>query len=346
MSIVEAQCDMESRIPAVLAACRLVWYLSNEVDAKHLVRSAESLYGHTTDITIRANLVVAIITAASTTRDLREHQGLCEVLDQLCREYGEAGIENASRFALENVRGGLRAALGDYEDGLASYRSAHVLAKRIGDDERASLSASNIAMCLGRMGQYERQKSWALESLRLAPSDMKTWRVSRARFYLAWGRAMLGETKPAMQSIEPETDALSGSPDWVLQADGLMRADILQLCGDSVRALRKATEVLNSTSLKPLAWAYAGTTARWIARASEEGALGEEGLRALGEVVDEIDGLDLLDQAEILAACVWLERKTGWGTDIQVRTEKLQACLARLPGPVQAQLSRLGVLGP
>jgi DNA-binding SARP family transcriptional activator/Cdc6-like AAA superfamily ATPase/tetratricopeptide (TPR) repeat protein len=344
MSIVEAQCDMESCIPAVLAASRLVWYLSNETDAKHLLRSVATFYGHTTDLTIRANLIVAIITAASATKDLREHPGLREALDQLCREYRDAGIENASRFALENVRGGLQAAIGDYEDGLSSYRIAHTLAKRIGDDERASLSAGNIAMCLGRMGQYEGQKSWALESVRLAPSDMKTWRVSRARFYLAWGRAMLGETEPAMQSIEPESDSLSGSPDWVLQADGLMRADILQLCGDSVRAVRKAIEVLNSTSIKPLAWAYAGTTARWIARASEGGALGDEGMKALDAVVSEIDGLDLLDQAEILAACVWLERRTGSGTDIEGRKERLQACLARLPSSIQGQLSRLGVL--
>jgi tetratricopeptide (TPR) repeat protein len=343
LALIEPSDDVEERVPAVLAAARITNLLGATPMAEEVLRRATAMAHAARDLNSRMSLTHSILTIAWKTRQLRKYGEFWRSLRDLSLECDRCGVENASRFTLENVRGCLETTLGNYSEALSAYRKAYSIAKRIGDDERTSISAGNIAMCLGRTGCYGEQRCWAEKALEIAPTDMQHWRLDRARFHLAWGYAMSGNTRSALAGIDFPIYNLDGSPQWVLQGYGLLRADILQLCGEYDTAAKEAREVLNHTSCEPLAGAYAGTVARWVAVNCREGIAESGGRKVLNTLLDELEDLDLVDQAEVLAAVTWLEEARGEG-DLANRGRLLDT-LKRLPDAVAHQLRRLGVLG-
>jgi tetratricopeptide (TPR) repeat protein len=259
----------------------------------------------------------------------------------MSRECEVSGIENAARFLLENVRGSLETTRGNYEEALAGYQLAFTIAQRIGDDERACISAGNTAMCFGRLGNHQEQIHWAQLSLERAYPTIPAWRVIRSRFHLAWGYAMAGEAAKAISTAETAVLDLGDSPDWLLQGFGLLEADIYQLSGESQRARKTATEILERSGLAALSGAYAGTVARWVALTCL-GKKTEVASAVLRHARERLNELDMIDQAEVLAAIACLEATKGGRTSEILET--LNERLRHLPTAIPNQLRRLGVL--
>jgi len=342
ISVAESGGDLEARVPAIVAASSLNFYLGNSASAERVLQLALRMSDTATELTVRTGLAHSIATLAWITRHLRRYPSLRGSLALLSEECRRAGLENSSRFALENCRSCLEATFGDYCQALSASLTAHSIARRLGDDERAALAACNAAMCLGRLGRYQEQRHWAGESLRAAPSDLPGWRLSRARFYLAWGSAMAGDVRAAMAELDRTPTTSGDSPEWVVQADGLQRADVLQLCWEHEKAMVVARDVFSRTTYNPTSGAFAGTTARWVTFMLLEGGNADTGQQVLDQMNADLDDLDLVDQAEVLSASTWLCERTGG--DPGEKRSQLAGCLSRLPDAVAMQLHRLGVL--
>jgi hypothetical protein len=152
---------------------------------------------------------------------------------------------------------------------------------------------------------------------------------------------MSGETQRAICLAENALEDLGDSPKWVLQGYGLLSADILQLCGEGQRATKVAMETLEGIGSDPLSGAYAGTVARWVAITSIAQCTPERGLTILRGTLKEIDNLDLIDQAEVLAALRWVEVSVG--SDKATEAVELIAKLGALPQAIPTQIRRLGI---
>jgi len=127
---------------------------------------------------------------------------------------------------------------------------------------------------------------------------------------------------------------------WARQAGGVTRADILHLLGREKQAVASAVGILEETGLLPISHAYAGPVARWIAKCSEQLGRKAEAVEILGILSEELDNHDVVDQAEIVLARSWIERRNG--TPWQDGRTLLERILPQLPSVTQIQLSRLG----
>lgn len=342
IDIMRGSADLESRLPAIRAASQLAVYLGDCEASVEALRQGAEMADQATDVITRADITTSIAAIAWTTKQLRQYPELRSSLTRLSVECSAAGIESETKFSLENARGCLEATAGNYSGALTAFELAHTIAKRIGDDERQGFSAANIAMCLGRLGNYEEQRRRAKDALDSAPPQATAFRNGRLWFHLAWALAMLGNRSNAIDAIEHAVASDPDSPKWLSQANGLLRADILQLCGDHDRAVRAATETFDASGMHPLGCAFAGTVARWVSIAAVECGGRDVGAGILEQMLREIDDLDLVDKAQALCAYVWMrERREGYSPPREVA--ELAASLDRLPIAVETQLSRLGV---
>jgi hypothetical protein len=121
-----------------------------------------------------------------------------------------------------------------------------------------------------------------------------------------------------------------------------MTADIYLAGGEPTKASRIAIAAFEQTGTSPLTEGYAGIISRWIARTSQEVGGEQEAWRVIGRLFDDLEAHDLMDQAEITCAKLWLESKRGnnWGCGRSILAERL----SRLPAAVEHQLRRLEAL--
>lgn len=334
--------DNRSRLQTAAAASRLTYYLSDQPQGRKILELLLTIKGESNDLQYRAGIGYSIAILAWSTKQLHRFPKLRGELEGLCSELRHGGIVNSTSFALENARGCLESAVGSYEKALEALQLAYSTALVIGDDERASYSAGNVAMCHGRLGTYPEQKAWSEVSLQTAARQAVQWRTYRAHYSLAWSLAMLGECTQAIRTIEPEVSVSAGAPPWQTQSRGLLIADIYQACGEPRKALNRALAALRETSFEMLSGANPGGIARWIAFAIEADQAPSGADQALEDLVTNIDSLDLIDQAEVLCAKIWLSEKLGIRCDSSLR-ERFFRQLQRLPSATQPQLHRLGM---
>jgi tetratricopeptide (TPR) repeat protein len=339
LQTIETSSQTETILPAISAACRLLYYLGGAEGSERFLTNVTRRAYSVSDLAVRLALDPSIVTVAWAAKQLSRYQDFRASIARLSVDCEQSGIESAMRFGLENVRGCVETSSGDYEGALQAYRTAYRIAQRIGDDERSAVSATNIALCLGRLGAYTEQRDWADKALRAAPRSMPAWRLIRPRFYLAWAAAMAGEVHQALGVLPEALGNTMDPPIWAIQSSGVLRADILQLCGEREKALRLAREVISSTGFAPLSGECPGTVARWVALASPEDP---QARKVITSLIADIERWDVVDQAEVLAAFTWLEAQSGRRAEEEM--ERLSQCLTKLPAPVGHQLQRLGVL--
>src|SRR5262249_44136993 len=137
------------------------------------------------------------------------------------------------------------------------------------------------------------------------------WRAYRSQYNLAWALAMLGDYSKAIEVIDKDWMLSPNSPRWIDQAASLLRADIYQMCGEPRTALRVATPVLHSADAVPTNGATSGGLSRWLALSIDAGCAPDFAWNQLRQSVAAIDDFDLLDQAEISTAWVWINERRG-----------------------------------
>jgi hypothetical protein len=204
-------------------------------------------------------------------------------------------------------------------------------------------AAINIAMCHGRIGDYQQQHAWAERALSLVRVTELQWKRHQAAYYRSLALCMLGENRKAIESLERFKEGHQNvGPGWNAQSVPLMTADIYMLAGESLRGTRIAMDGLGRTGFEPLSDAYAGMVARWVARISVESGAENEAMNMIGCMTENLESHDLLDQAEILCGRLLLEDCAGM--EWEVGRVLLSDRLARLPSAVEDQLRRLGAL--
>ena len=322
----------------------LVYFLEDHVEAEREFERAGRIVKHVTDLGDRLVVQTAYTVLAWLTRKTFLFPSILDSLDRLVIETQSVGISDAGLARLHSVRGCLLISLGQYLNALKSYEAAYELSSRHGDEGRTGAAADNIALCHGRLGDYGASEVWGERALGHLRSGGDPWKTARVSARIAWALGMRGEISRALRRIsEVPVASLETSRAWVVQADGLLRADINMVCGEPERAVAQASETLRLSGLAPLSCAYSGTVARWAAKVGQAGDAARGDADALLErMTSEVSLYDAVDQVEVLSARLWhLERR---GVEWSEGRMRLRSGLSRLPVAVENQLRRLQVL--
>jgi tetratricopeptide (TPR) repeat protein len=258
------------------------------------------------------------------------------VLTSLLALFRGRGIVN-SRFV--RVRAGLGALClhqGRYEEAKLEFEAGYALAARLGNESQQSNHAAHLALCYLRLGEYRELLEWSRKA-----GQISLFSKIQLPYYQAFALAMLGDSSAAIQTFDSLEFRLPPmSPAWLIQAQKLLRADILQLCGYHTAALEQARDAVSWP--KPVLHepAFAGTFARWLALLSK----GENDYCAAEYVINTLSAkmteLDAIDRVELTCARLML----GWPNSLELE-DQLRVYLADLPPAVAAQLMRLGAIG-
>jgi len=157
---------------------------------------------------------------------------------------------------------------------------------------------------------------------------------------MGWSYVLVGEPNKAIEAIRRVDLRLSSPPpEWLKQAWGLHKADLLLLLGQLPEALIAAHDALGSGKRLLHSAFFAGPFARWVAL-SAKGTEDRTSARAqLTQMVEQLHAYDAIDQVEILCA----ERILQDGLQHNSRI-LIEAKLTQLPGAVRDQLIRLGMM--
>jgi len=330
------------RIAALEAAVPFVLYLGDRTEACRLADLAEVLEAEAEGLESRITIGRVLGIGYWLSRRQYALDGVGKKLALLAEECHKEGLDNAATWLLHTTTGSVHACIGDYERAIQSFKGAYRIARKLGGEEKTGSTATSLAICLGRTGEYRLQAEWAQQAGLCFGNS--TWRRELAMYYGAFAHFMLGEDSKALDLCEP----LIGHtplhrPAWADQCVPLMAADVLLATGHKGEATSVALQGLDRSGLQPLTGSYAGMVARWIARIAVEGVQRENAAGVLAGLTDELQTHDAIDQAEILSARLWLEEQTGrtWrrGRDL------LAQALSQLPPAVEHQLRRLQCLG-
>lgn len=323
----------------VEACTYLVHYFGDATHGERLLQVLRQVDLTRCDLLTRLSIVPAIAHTIWSTKSLFRNLSIQEELSHLSEECDRSGIANSSRFYLENVRGCVYTSRANYEHGLVAFQKAFATANTFGDDDRAAVAASNIGMCYGRLGKYAQLAEWS--AIGLSRATLASWRRYRAHFGLAWSHAMLGKHSEAVVEAERMLASVIESPSSIRRVVSLLAADVLQSCGQPKRALEMALFAIEGTDLASIGFGHAGPMARWIAIARDQEVICESADLALNALAADLNSLDLLDQAEVLTAQVWLCERRGIAVDADLAT-KWRTSLNPLPLTAAIELRRLG----
>ena len=237
--------------------------------------------------------------------------------------------------------GAIYCALGRYADAQREFLKGHDVAARLTNDTLRGAMSAQIALCAGRLGDYKGQLEWSNAALCTFGSSFAGDSELQAAYYASFAYAMTGHPQRASDTISALLSKIPPRiPPWLIQAALLLQADILHLTGQTAAAVATAREAFDYESLTLHSASFAGLFARWLAIASitrmEKCAAGA----CLDSIMSNLDRYDVLDQAEIVCACLHLG-VTQSGERLNLR-RILAERLGRLPIPLADQLARFG----
>jgi tetratricopeptide (TPR) repeat protein len=229
---------------------------------------------------------------------------------------------------------------------VADAMTAHAMAARLGNDAAMGSAASNLAICYGRLGNYQAQIGWGEKGLHQIGSKFTGFRDIQLCFARAFGNAMLGQTDEALAALsEANARIPHTAPRWMLQAWHFQQADVLHLAGKKRDALEKAKIALADDELH--SDSLAGPFARWITLCAVASGQLAPARNRLKRLRANLDIYDAVDQVEILAAGCLLERALGQSANaarLRAEQEKVRGRLVDLPSATTAQLVRLSII--
>lgn len=275
----------------------------------------------------------------------RDADGSLAVALEANRLIEKADAANSSRRLILTGLGVLYCSNGHYEEGGRYLESAMKTAERLGNDTLGARDAGNLAVCLLRQGRYKEAKAVGLRAVAMLERSGMTEPYRTGMYALAFAHAILGEADQAVAVMERQTKlASSRDLEWMRQGFLLRYADILLLLGRRTEAMRMATAGTTGSCRSLKSKTYSGPYARWLALTAWETETPEAALQVLLTLQEELGTYDLIDQAELLSAIVWLKAKMD--LDCMAERNLLQRLLDRLPRAVTEQLELLGFGAP
>jgi DNA-binding SARP family transcriptional activator/tetratricopeptide (TPR) repeat protein len=238
-------------------------------------------------------------------------------------------------------KGCLLCMAGRYDEALGPLERAAVLADGLDNRTLRAECASQLALVEGRLGNADRQISWARQALSLFPdTEWCAW-VIGATYELGLGLAAEERYSEAQAAVSTLfTKRAADVPLWLRQASLLCGADVVALSGHPRRAYTMARKATSGTLSKLGHAAYAGQFARWVALLAVRDELVQEARDRLEDTFPQPASLDCKDQAEVLAAMAILDSKLG--ADSSSAWREVQQRLSKLPVCVATVMRRLG----
>jgi hypothetical protein len=217
------------------------------------------------------------------------------------------------------------------------------MASRLGVDSVSIGMVGNLSLSYGRLGLYDEQAAWATRGPRPWGAEFGGFVEVQLAYNLGLANGMRGRTQ-AIQGIINEVESRMGRAllPWLEQAWFLWKADLLLLAGDRDGAHTTVRGALVRLGWAPLATAFAGAFARWIAVESQAGDELLGARRLISHHREQLERFDALDRLEILCAASIIESRIGESAAAIDELVKLE--IRRLPRGVPALLRRLGFL--
>lgn len=322
---------------------KLAYDLTDRAAAERLLETALALPASVTDLADRATMVASTAALAWVSR---RRDTLAFTLNQtvaLQEECARMGLSTLSSARLANQEGCMRTAGGDYLLGQKAYERAFALGKKRLDEISQAITADNVAMCAGRLGDFGGQLTWATRASAFLPTSGHPLPHFRILTHLSWSSLMLGHRSKAIELAELAEQVLVGDfRAWIRQAGATLAADLYLVSGERRRAVRLAAAAIDEFGPMPLSTAQAGCVTRWVAMVGlEEGNTAQASV-SLARMRSEIEEHDALDRAEILAANRYFARRTGG--PVGEFTTALSLALNALPAEASEHLRRLEML--
>ena len=253
------------------------------------------------------------------------------------------GVANSEAVQLTIGLGTLRMHKGKYADALAHYYHAAEMAKRLGNDTQLATIFGNLAICYGRLGDYE-------EQLRFSTAAPRTWGAEfgglvelQIVYCQALSLIVLGRPDEASEVIDDLDRRLRGPlPSWMKQAWLLWKADLLLCAGRSEDASKTAEEAFADMGIRLYSPALAGPFARWLAHTGKSGPNYSAARSAVESMLESLSDFDSLDQVEVICAALTLGLQNE--TQQSVSEHAIEKRLHDLPYEVVNHLRRVGSL--
>lgn len=344
MNIIRESPISSTQIKAARAATALLSDLRNPAVPIELLQCIDAVQD---DQLPPQDLIPIIIARAMCLYYMNEKETTVAILEDAVRRMEFSGIVNSNLSSLFSGLGAIRCQEGNYTEALSCLLQAHDVATRIGNDPRRSNTAINVALCYGRLGEYQKQLEWADKASAASRRAFYGDDEIRIVYYAAMASAMLGNTESAKKLILDAEQFISDSlPDWQLQVWHLYKADILYMIGEHVAAVTVAKTGLRHPDLVLHCDAFAGLFSRWLALTTESPDDRRQAQVRISELRARAVQLDAIDRVEILCAEFHIRSKNLIENEKIEHQEYIRRELQKLPRAVTYQLEALGMFYP
>jgi DNA-binding SARP family transcriptional activator/tetratricopeptide (TPR) repeat protein len=267
-----------------------------------------------------------------------------ETINSIIGVLESQGIANSVHLSLLVGLGVIHSSLGDYQRAAEIGERGIQAARKIGSERRLRQLAANLALSHSRLGNTEKQLHWANMAAAIAGANLDIFDIQQIHSIRARGLAAQGRTVEALAALD-QANGPVGVPiqPHIKQSGHLRQADVLSLLGREKEALRAAHKGVTGEMRELLSDSFAGPYARWSAKLAAADELDRSDARArLAHLLNRERMFDLMDQAEVLNAKVWLDKRVG--VENEEELQRMWARLAVLPIGATDELERLGML--
>lgn len=330
------------RVYSALTAARMAGTLAESSLLESVSLSTEAISTNGMDGPLRTKLLLANGYAQYQLR--RNEAGHRKTLAG-ARLLEEAGAADTTFVSIQIGLGAYEHMRGAYAEGIPHFKKAFHAAVRLDNSSLISSAACNLALGAYRLGQPYDMIEWAriAECYSSARHPGSSNRVGAAA-YRGIGSLYLGKTRD-VSAAQAQLRAAKKRADcyWTYQNAAYFEADLHWLLGAKNAAFETIVDAWGRNQIPP-ASGYEGKFARWKTLFLLEEGRTPEAHDILEHYFDQIERLDLFDQAEILCSMELVRRIEG--VMHSKATEKAREVLARLPIPCSRQLEEFGLRLP
>jgi DNA-binding SARP family transcriptional activator/tetratricopeptide (TPR) repeat protein len=238
--------------------------------------------------------------------------------------------------------GTILSAQGNYSGSTRELMESYEIALRIGNERVYLQAASNLALTLCRLGDYETSLEWVERGLQDTISIGSISRFAAAHSALL-AYAMLQKYDRAEEVIGKRGEEIArlGSLGFT-QAWALYSADSYMTMGKVEEAHETAEPAVSRGNDQLYMDFCVGPYARWVARSGFRHGELCQASKKIDQLMERLPSYDLVDQAEILNAKIWLDSRQRHICPQQL--QQMRSYLDSLPAAVGHQLRCMGML--